>query len=84
MAYNPTVNSGATSGNHQAVTPSDSTNFTDGACLALYVGVAGDLVVVDNYGHVTTFKNAAVGYHPIRAVRVNSTSTTATNIVALY
>lgn len=71
-----------------AVTPSNSTNFPGGPAAALFVGVGGDVVVVgvDNNGDVVeTFKNVASGtILPVRCLRVNSTSTTATDIKALY
>lgn len=66
-----------------AVSPSDSTNFP--ACRALYIGTGGNVVVVMENGNVVTFANAQAGsVLPLRAVRVNSTNTTASNIVALY
>lgn len=66
-----------------AVTPSNSTNFAE--CRALFVGTAGDVAVVARDGGVATLKNVANGtVLPIRAIRVNSTNTTATDIVALY
>jgi hypothetical protein len=66
-----------------AVTPSDSTTFA--ATRALYVGVAGD-VVVDGVkrGTQVTMTAASIGEHPWQVTRVYSTGTTATNIVALY
>lgn len=68
-----------------AVTPSDSVNFAQGQCRGIYVGVAGDVVVVHTDGSTVTYKSLAAGIvHPIRAYRINATSTTATNMVALY
>jgi len=67
----------------EAVTPSDSTNFTGGRAVALYVGVAGDVTAVVG-GTAVLFKALPVGVHRIAATRVNSTATTATNMVALY
>jgi hypothetical protein len=72
-----------------AVTPSDSTDFAGGAAAALFVGVGGNVVVVgveDSDGAVVeTFKNVASGtILPVRCRRVNATSTTATDIKALY
>ena len=67
-----------------AVTPSDSVNLTNTA-RALYIGGAGNVVVVTASGNVVTFVNAQVGtIIPVRTRRVNATNTTATNIVALY
>ena len=67
-----------------AVTPSDVTNLTRTA-RALYVGGAGNVVVVTPSATVVTFTNVQAGsILPVRIRRVNSTNTTATNIVALY
>ena len=67
-----------------AVTPSDATNFTDGACHAIYVGGAGNITAVVN-GTAVLFTAVPVGtILPVRATRVNSTATTATAMVALY
>lgn len=72
-----------------AVTPSDTTVLN---CRALYVGGAGN-VAVHMLGVVgtspretsVTFSNVPAGtILPISCYRVLSTSTTATNIVALY
>lgn len=66
-----------------AITPHDSTDMAsfDG----IYVGGAGNVVVVDVNGTATTFTAVPVGtILPVRGKRVNSTSTTATNLLALY
>jgi hypothetical protein len=63
--------------------PSDSTNLTI-IPRAIYVGVSGDVAAVDVNGTVCVFKSLAVGWHPIRPRRINSTSTTATNIIGVY
>lgn len=71
------------SSHYAAITPSDSTNFDQ--CRSIYVGVAGDVVAVRPDNTAVTFKNAVAGSTlPIEAIRVNSTSTTATDLVALY
>lgn len=68
-----------------AVTPSDTVNFPGGACRGLYVGVTGNVAVVDTTGVVVTYTAVAAGIvHPIRATRINATNTTATSILALY
>lgn len=68
-----------------AITPSDSTDFAEGVCRGIYVGVAGDVVAVDKAGNATTFKNAIAGsILPIEAKRVNATNTSASDLVALY
>jgi hypothetical protein len=67
-----------------AIVPSDVTNFTDGACHAIYVGGAGNITAVVN-GTAVLFAGALVGsVLEIRATRVNATGTAATNLVALY
>jgi hypothetical protein len=66
-----------------AVTTSDTVDFTQGRCSAIYVGVSGDVVAVVG-GTAITFKAAPVGILPVVATRINATSTTATNMVALY
>jgi len=72
------------SGKYFAITPSDTVDFVDGETRGIYVGVTGNLVAVSEDGHVVTFLNAVQGtVLPIRAVRINATSTTATNLVGL-
>ena len=74
--------------NAKNVTPSDSTNFgfvTKG----LYVGTAGDVsveVVGEGDSTKTTVFAGVLGgtILPVQITRVNSTSTTASNMVALY
>jgi len=68
-----------------AITPHDSTNFTDGICRGIYVGVSGAVVAVRKDGTAIIFTAVAAGtILPIRAIRINSTLTTATNMVAIY
>jgi hypothetical protein len=66
-----------------AVSKSDSVNFATMA-RALYVGGLGDVALVTAAGNVVVFTAVPAGttIH-MRCSRVNSTSTTATNIVAL-
>ena len=67
-----------------AITPSDATNFA--ACRAIYVGTGGNVVAVfaDN-NTAATFVNVPSGaILPVAVWRVNSTNTTASNMVALY
>lgn len=66
-----------------AITPHDSTDMD--LTRAIYVGGAGNLVAVDVDGTATTFTAVAAGtILPIRCRRINSTSTTATALVAIY
>jgi hypothetical protein len=70
-----------------AVTTSDSVDLPNGVACALYIGVTGDVVVtladMDD-GTSVTFKAHPVGYMLTQVKRVWATSTTATNILALY
>jgi hypothetical protein len=67
-----------------AVTPSDSTDLTYMA-RALYIGGAGSVNVDVADGTPVVFAGLAAGtILPVRVKRVRATSTTATNIVALY
>ncbi len=66
-----------------AVTPSDSVDLANFS-RAIYVGGAGNLVVVMLSGEQVTFTGVQAGtILPIRVTRVRATSTTATAIVAL-
>ncbi len=70
-------------GSSAAVTPHDSTDLADGT-RSLWVGVSGDISVeMENAGSAIVFKNVQ-GLIPIRVTRVNSTNTTATDIVAIW
>ena len=66
-----------------AVTPSNATNFNAWA-RGLYIGGAGNVVLVTPGGTQLTFVGLVAGQIlPVACGRVNSTNTTATNIVAL-
>lgn len=65
-----------------SVTPNDSTNFEP--TRGIYAGASGDLHVLMANGDEATFVGLAAGVvHPLSVVRVYSTSTTATGILAL-
>lgn len=67
-----------------AVTPHDTTNLSSIA-RALYIGTSGNVVAVMPDDAAVTFKNVSAGtILPVRAKRVNSSSTTAADIVALF
>jgi len=69
----------------EVVTPHDTNNFTKLA-RAIYIGGAGNAVVVMENGDPITFYGLLAGtILPVRCKRVNSTGTTASmNIVALF
>jgi len=50
----------------------------------LYVGIAGDIAMTSLTGITVIFRNCAVGYHPLRPVKVLVTGTTAGDIIGLY
>jgi hypothetical protein len=69
---------------HFAVTPHDSTNFTY-LTRAIYVGVAGHVTVVTEDDVAVLYKNVPAGGRiDVVAKRVNSTGTTATDMVGMY
>jgi hypothetical protein len=65
-----------------AVAPNDTVDLP-AASTFIYVRVSGNLKVTMLGGEILTFGNVPVGWHPIRVTRV-WTSTTATNIVAVW
>ena len=72
-----------------AITKSDTVDFANPAapqrcCDAIYVGGAGVVVVVFEDDSTASFTAVAGQILPVKARRVNSTSTTATSMVALY
>lgn len=69
---------------HYAVTPSDGSDLSPRP-RAVYVGGAGDVSMTDAGGAAVTWAGVPAGTTiPFRAVRIRSTGTTATNIVAIY
>lgn len=79
MAYNKGV----------AITKSDTVNFAQAGapkdfCDAIYVGGAGIVVAVMEDGSKPQFTAVAGEIIPIKAKRVDSTTTTATLMVGLY
>jgi len=77
-----------------SVTPSDDSDVTAPTrlstpekCLgfrALYIGVSGDVVVPNSDGTDVTFYSVPVGFLPVQGLRVKSTGTTASGIVAMF
>lgn len=71
------------------ITKSDTVNLVgpsaDGLCDAIYVGGTGDVVAVFQDDSTATFSGVPAGaLLPLRLKRVNSSSTTATLMLALY
>lgn len=72
-----------------AVTASDTVNITLPSGInrtkGIYVGVSGNVSALLPDGNTVLFKSLAAGVvHFISVKRINSTSTTATDILALY
>lgn len=70
----------------RSITPSDTNNVPNAPCRALWVGGAGDvaLIAAGDADAVTIVAVTAGTVVPIRTLRVMSTNTDATDIVALY
>lgn len=69
----------------EVITKSDTVNHPRGQARALYIGGVGDVAVVCLDDTVCIFSAVPVGtILPIQSKRVNSTSTTASLIVAIY
>jgi hypothetical protein len=77
-----TANATVSAHGARAVTPSDSTVLE--MCRSLFVGTGGNLNVRMADGMTLVFTNVPAGIFPIQVDQVLSTSTTASNIVALY
>lgn len=67
-----------------AITKSDTVNIPEGLTDAVYVGGAGIVVAVFEDGSTAQFTAVAGALLPLRVKRVNSTTTTATLMVACY
>jgi len=73
------------SANGYAVTPSDSANILGNTrTRGIYVGTGGNMSVQMDNGTVVFTAVVGGSLLPIRVTRVNSTGTTASNIVALF
>jgi hypothetical protein len=69
----------------RAVTPSDTVSYDGRAARGLYVGGGGGVSLLTDAGAAVTFTGLLAGsILPVRHTRVNSTGTTATNLVALF
>ena len=70
--------------NSETVTPSDSVNLTQPS-RAIYVGVGGDISVEMLDGGTQVFVGVVTGsLLPLQVTRVNSTDTTATDMVSVF
>lgn len=69
----------------KAVTPHNTNPLAAGVARGLYVGVSGDIAcrLLGDDTDVLV-KAAPVGILPLRVTHVRTTSTTATNLLALY
>lgn len=66
----------------EAVTPSDTDDLTN-TSRGIYVGVTGNIVATIGGTDITFVGAVAGSVLPIRATRIKSTGTTATDMVAL-
>lgn len=66
-----------------AITPSDTAPLAP-VPVAVYVGGAGNVVAIGDDGVAGTFAVVAGQVLDIQPHRINSTSTTATGLIALY
>lgn len=68
-----------------AVTPNDSADLASKPTKGVYVGVSGDIKITLQGGSTASFVGLAAGViHPIAAMRIWATGTTATSILAVY
>lgn len=75
----------ASAADAQVVAPNDGADLPDGPCIALYVGVGGNIRIITAMNTDVTFVGVgSSGLLPVRAKKVFATGTTATNIIALY
>lgn len=66
-----------------SITPADAA-ITGGPVRSIYVGITGNVAVVDMNGTTVTFQAVPAGtILPIQVARVNATNTTASGIIGL-
>lgn len=65
-----------------SVTPSDATTIP--VTRSLWIGVTGNVAVIDADGNTVTIPNVPVGVLPVQVQKVMSTNTTASSILAFY
>jgi hypothetical protein len=71
------------SGDCVEITKSDTVNLK-ALTKYVYVGGTGIIVFINQFGAAVTLQAVPVGFHPIRTTRINSTTTSATNMVAFF
>ncbi|CAN5262320.1 hypothetical protein BH10PLA2_BH10PLA2_00550 [soil metagenome] len=70
---------------HAASISPDDTNELSNVTRAIYVGGNGNIVLITLAGETVPFIGVVVGtFLPVRARQVKLTSTTATNLIALW
>lgn len=91
MSTNKSILGSGSAHTHMSITKSDTTTYgvkTNGATHDrpdyLWIGGAGDIVIVDAAGTSITYTVPAGTILPVRPYKVMSTNTTATGIVGLY
>jgi len=82
MAHHNSANATVAAHDARIVTPSDSTVLA--VTRSLFIGTTGNINVRMADGTTLVFSNVPVGIFPVQVDQVLSTSTTASNIIALY
>lgn len=78
------LSANATVAAHGAVVITVSDTTVIPTTRAIYVGTSGNIRVQTAEGQDITFSNVPVGVFPLQVEKVFSTSTTASNLIALY
>lgn len=83
---------------HFVITPSNTVNFVDpdpannasggstpiNACVAVLDAASVDVVIVDTHGTAVKWTVTGPFIIPVKAIRVNATNTTATNLIGIW
>jgi hypothetical protein len=77
------LNNNMPAGRHFSITPSDDDDLQI-TPRAIYVGQSGNISITDGSGETVVYQVESGFIIPFRAVRVNSTGTTATELVGWY
>ncbi len=76
---------GGSTNNFEAITPSDSVNLVNGVTDFIKCGGAGNLSVLTSAGTTRTVLGVLAGeYVPVQCKRINATGTTCTNITGFW